>query len=170
MNSQYKTVLLTILTLSVFTIALVELSGVSSRALFNKFNIGDGGAHTHKGDGLSDSEADVRHKKAMAMPKTIIQFDDAKHSFGKIKEGDVVKHAYHFKNTGNAPLLISRATATCGCTVPSFPREPIPPGGEGDIVVRFDSHNRKGHQQKNVLISSNAQLEDMSIGFDAEVE
>jgi hypothetical protein len=81
-----------------------------------------------------------------------------------------VKHSYHFRNAGKAPLLISRAEASCGCTVPSFPKDPIPPGGEGDIMVQFDSHNKSGHQQKNVLIWSNSALEKMSIGFDADVE
>jgi hypothetical protein len=168
MNAQLKTILLTVITLSLFTITLVELSGVSSTALFNKYHFGSGGSD--KGVGLTNHEADQRHQQALAMPKTILAFTDTKFSFGKIKEGDVVKHAFHFKNAGNAPLLISRAEASCGCTVPSFPKEPVPPGGEGDVLVQFDSHNRKGHQQKNVLVWSNSQLEKMSIGFDAEVE
>jgi hypothetical protein len=168
MNSQLKTILLTVLTLSAFTIALVELSGVSSTALFNKYSIGKGGA-ADKDNPVTVDESSKRHKEAMQMPKTEIAFTDTKFSFGEIKEGQVVKHAFHFKNSGTAPLLISQAVASCGCTVPSFPKEPIPPGGEGDIMVEFNSKNRKGHQQKNVLIFSNAQLEKMSIGFDAEV-
>jgi hypothetical protein len=168
MNTQLKTILLTVLTISLFTIALVELSGVSSTALFNKYHIGSGGAD--KGAGMATNEADERVKQAQSMPKTQIAFTDTKYSFGKIKEGDVVKHAYHFRNAGSAPLLISRAEASCGCTVPSFPKDPIPPGGEGDVVVQFDSHNKKGHQQKNVLIWSNSTVEKMSIGFDADVE
>jgi hypothetical protein len=166
MNAQLKTILLTIASLSLFVIALVELSGVSSTALFNKYGIGSGGSQQT----MPKAEADQRVQQAAAMPKTIIVFDDTKYSFGKIKEGEVVKHAYRFRNAGKAPLLISRAEASCGCTVPSFPKDPIPPGGEGEIVVQFDSHNRRGHQQKNVLIWSNGQLEKMSIGFDAEVE
>jgi len=168
MNAQLKTILLTVLTLSLFTLALVELSGVSSTALFNKYHIGKGG--TDKGAAMTQPEADKRVQQAESMPKTEMQFTDTKYSFGKIKEGDVVKHAYHFKNAGKAPLLISRAEASCGCTVPSFPKDPIPPGGEGDIIVQFDSHNKSGHQQKNVLIWSNSTLEKMSIGFDADVE
>jgi hypothetical protein len=164
MNPQLKTVLLTILTLSVFTIALVELSGVSSTALFNKYGIGKG--HEHK---ESLSEEQRRENEMRAMPKTTIEFTETKHSFGTIKEGEVVKHAYHFKNTGDQPLLISNAVASCGCTVPAYPKEPIPPKGEGDIVVEFNSKNREGHQQKNVLIYSNAQAESISIGFDVDV-
>src|SRR5205085_2197960 len=111
-----------VLTLSLFTIALVELSGVSSTALFNKYRIGSGSAD--KGAGSTNTEADQRHKQALAMPKTILEFTDTKYSFGRIKEGDVVKHAFHFKNAGSAPLLISHTTVSCGCTVPSFPKEP----------------------------------------------
>jgi hypothetical protein len=163
MNPQLKTALLTVLTLSVFVIALVELSGVSRSALFNKYGIGDG-THVH-------AEAPPsREAQAAAMPKTTIEFTDTKHDFGTITEGEVVQHAYHFKNTGTNPLLISKAEASCGCTVPEWPKEPIPPGGEGDIVVQFNSRNRTGHQQKNVLIYSNAQLEAMSIGFTVEVK
>lgn len=164
MSTQLKTILLTVLTLSVFTIALVELSGVSNTALFNKYGIGEGG-HEHE----PETEIQKREKKMKAMPKTVISFDDTKHSFGTIKEGEKVKHSYHFKNTGNAPLLISNAVASCGCTVPSYPKQPIQPGEEGDIVVEFNSKNRPGHQKKNVLIYSNAQQESLSIGFDVDV-
>lgn len=166
MNAQAKAILLTIATLSLFVIALVELSGVSSTALFNKYGIGKGG---HSDNAVTFDEGSLRHKKALDMPKTEMTFVDTKHNFGQIREGAIAKHAYHFKNTGKAPLLISQAVASCGCTVPSFPKEPIPPGGEGDIMVEFNSAHRKGHQQKNVLIYSNASIEKMSIGFDADV-
>ncbi len=166
MNPQIKTILLTVLTLSVFALALVELSGVSSTALFNKYGIGDGGNHVHEDEKLVDK----RKEEAKAMPKTQIAFDNTKHDFGAITEGEVVKHAYHFKNAGTNPLLISNAVASCGCTVPSYPKEPIPPGGEGDIVVEFNSTNRPGIQNKNVLVYSNAQEEAISIGFTVEVK
>ncbi|OJW95704.1 MAG: hypothetical protein BGO70_10655 [Bacteroidetes bacterium 43-93] len=110
-----------------------------------------------------------KEQELKAMPKTTIEFTETKYSFGTIKEGDVVKHVYHFKNTGTNPLLINNAVASCGCTVPSYPKEPVAPGGEGDITVQFNSHNKDGHQQKNIMIYSNAQQEAMSIGFDADV-
>ncbi len=166
MNAQLKTILLTVASISLFVIALVELSGVSSTALFNKYGIGNGGTHEH----MPTSEIDQRVQQAATMPKTILAFEQTKYSFGKIKEGSIVKHAFRFRNAGNAPLLISRAEASCGCTVPSFPKDPIAPGDTSEIVVQFDSHNRHGHQQKNVLIWSNGELEKTSIGFDAEVE
>lgn len=166
MNQQLKTILLTVLTLSAFTIALVELSGVSSTALFNKYGIGEGSNHVHENEMiLEDPDA-----KLKGMPKTTIAFDDTKHDFGTITEGDKVTHGFHFKNIGEHPLLISRAVASCGCTIPSYPKEPIPPGGEGEIMVEFNSTNRVGEQIKNVLVYSNAQEEAMSIGFVVEVK
>lgn len=166
MNAQLKTILLTVLTLSAFTIALVELSGVSSTALFNRYGIGEGDSHVHQ----DEAQVSKRESKIKEMPKTTIAFDDTKHDFGTITEGDTARHSYHFRNAGDQPLLIARAVASCGCTVPSYPKEPIPPGGEGDILVEFNSHNRVGMQNKNVMIYSNAQQEKISIGFSVEVK
>lgn len=172
MNAQLKTVLLTILTLSCFVIALVELSGVSKTAIFNKYDIGGSNSGmSSAAAALNDpNSVDARTKRMHDMPKTTIQFDTTKFSFGEIKEGAVVKHAFHFKNTGTNPLLISNAVTSCGCTVPSYPKEPVPPGGEGDIVLQFNSKGKHGMQHKNVLIYSNAQEEAMSMGFDADVK
>ncbi len=158
MNQQLKTVLLTVLTLSVFVIALVELSGVSKTALINKF----GGEEMH--------QTGARNEAISKLPKTTISFAEQKHSFGTINEGDKVRFAYKFTNTGANPLVISNAVASCGCTVPSFPKEPVPPGGEGEILVEFNSKNKKGHQEKSVMIYSNAQQEAMPIQFDVDVK
>ncbi|XZF14422.1 DUF1573 domain-containing protein [Chitinophagaceae bacterium MMS25-I14] len=169
MNPQIKTILLTVLTLSCFAIALVELSGVSSTALFNKYHIGNGGPGVPPPPPFPPTEADKKVKEAMAMPKTTIAFDSTQHSFGTIKEGDVVKYSYRFRNTGQYPLLIAKTDVSCGCTTPSYPKEPIPPGGDGVIEVQFNSAHKEGHQQKNVMVHSNAQNESISIGFDADV-
>lgn len=163
MNNQFKTILLTVLTLSVFVIALMELY-VGADALTAKLGWRDT-SHINTNEQIQNAEAQVN-----AMPKTVITFDDTKHKFGTIKKGEKVTHAFHFKNTGNNPLLIVKAVASCGCTVPSYPKDPIPPGGEGDIVVEFNTSNQKGHVMKNVLVYSNAQQEAMSIGFEADVE
>lgn len=164
MNPQLKTILLTVLTLSCFVIALVELSGVSQTALFNKYHIGSSST------GMTTSEVDNRTQQVATMPKTTIQFIDSFYSFGSIKEGDVVTHAFRFKNTGTNPLLISKADVSCGCTVPSFSKEPIAPGAEGKIDVQYNSKGHPGHQHKNVIVHSNGQLEAISIGFEADVK
>ncbi len=165
MNPQFKTILLTVLTLSMFVIALVELSGVSSKAIFNKYNI-DLADHKHHQHEAAREKASINKD----IPKTTISFQETKHDFGTITEGEVVTHAYKFTNSGTHPLIITDAVASCGCTVPSYPKEPVPPGGTGEIVVSFNSKGRPGHQQKNVMIYSNAQTEAMSIGFTVEVK
>lgn len=166
MNQQLKAVLLTVLTLSCFVIALVELSGVSSTALFNKYGIGKMGSNNSP----APNEAMARDKQVATMPKTTIYFYETKHSFGEIKEGDVVKYPYRFKNTGTNPLMIAKVDVTCGCTVPTFSKEPIQPGGEGEIMIQYNSAHHPGHQQKNALVHSNAQDEAISIGFEADVK
>ncbi|HLO70189.1 MAG TPA: DUF1573 domain-containing protein [Flavipsychrobacter sp.] len=167
MNAQLKTVLLTVLTLSVFTIALVELSGVSSTALYNKYKIGNGGAHSHDPE---LSEVQRKENEAKAMPKTKIEFAEMRHNFGTITEGEKVKHAFKFKNTGDQPLLVYNVVAGCGCTTPSWSKDLVMPGQEGEIQVEFNSENRPGQQSKNVLVYSNGQDESISIGFDVFVE
>lgn len=165
MNAQVKTILLTVLTLSVFTIAIVELTGVSSRALFNKYGIGPQPASSTDTD-----ERTAREKAVKSMPETAIYFYEEQFDFGKVKEGEKVRHAFKFKNLGENPLMISDAKASCGCTVPSFSKEPVLPGKEGEIIVEFNSKGRKGKNHKSVMVFSNADREKVSVSFDAEVE
>ncbi len=88
-------------------------------------------------------------------PLPSMVFTEESFDFGTINEGDVVDHVFTFTNTGDAPLIISSATATCGCTVPDWPREPIAVGAEGQIKVQFNSRNKPGIQNKTVTITAN---------------
>lgn len=88
-------------------------------------------------------------------PLPAVAFEEELHDFGTIKEGDVVEHVFQFENTGDAPLIISSATASCGCTVPVWPKEPIAVGEKGEIKVRFDSKSKPGIQNKTVTITAN---------------
>ncbi|MBC7915209.1 MAG: DUF1573 domain-containing protein [Pyrinomonadaceae bacterium] len=85
----------------------------------------------------------------------ILQFDKDNYDFGKIKQGEKAAHEYKFTNTGKTPLIITDATATCGCTIPEYPKEPVAPGQSGVIKVVFDSANKSGMQHKVVTITSN---------------
>jgi len=64
-------------------------------------------------------------------PLPVMAFDESVFDFGEVESGDIVEHTYVFKNTGEGPLLISNATASCGCTVPSWPKDPIEADSEG---------------------------------------
>ncbi len=88
-------------------------------------------------------------------PVPSFEFVETSFDFGTISEGDVVDHVFTFTNTGEAPLIISSATASCGCTVPVWPREPIAVGGTGEIKVQFNSRNKPGIQNKTVTITAN---------------
>lgn len=88
-------------------------------------------------------------------PVPSFQFEEELHDFGTIKDGDVVEHVFSFVNTGEAPLIISDAKGSCGCTVPDWPREPIPVGGTGELKVKFNSKNKPGIQNKTVTITAN---------------
>jgi len=83
------------------------------------------------------------------------KFEKEVYDFGEIKEGEKVTHDFKFKNSGNSPLIISSATATCGCTIPDYPNEPIAPGAEGVIRVVFNGAGKLGMQNKVVSITAN---------------
>ena len=84
-----------------------------------------------------------------------IEFSKQTHDYGTIKYGANGTSTFSFKNTGNAPLIISKATGSCGCTVPSWPKTPIAPGATSEITVKYDT-KRPGPIAKSVTITSNA--------------
>ena len=82
-------------------------------------------------------------------------FENKRHDFGTVNEGDIVRHEYKFTNEGKVPLIITNAKATCGCTVPKWPTDAIPPGGSGSIEVRFDTKNKPNRQGKPITVTAN---------------
>ena len=80
-------------------------------------------------------------------------FDSPKHSFGEIREeAGRVKHSFEFRNAGNEPVVILSVATTCGCTVASFDRNPIPAGSSGAVEVSFDPTNRAGKFEKDISV------------------
>jgi hypothetical protein len=90
-----------------------------------------------------------------AGPTTTIEFEESEFDFGTIDEGEKVSHTYKFTNTGSEPLIIKDAKGSCGCTVPSWPKDPIAPGATGEMLVEFNSKGKSGSQNKRVTITSN---------------
>jgi Protein of unknown function (DUF1573) len=84
-----------------------------------------------------------------------IVFEANTFEFGKINQGEIVKHTFNFKNDSDEPLIISSAQASCGCTIPSYPKDPIAPGQEGKIDVQFNSTGKQGVQNKSITITAN---------------
>lgn len=85
-----------------------------------------------------------------------ITFENTEHNFGDIKQGDVVEHTFTFTNTGTQPLVIERVEATCGCTTPSYTKEPVMPGKTGTVTAKYNSTGQMGLQKKPITIHSNA--------------
>jgi hypothetical protein len=88
-------------------------------------------------------------------PLTTIKYDSERFEFAMVDEGEVVSHVFKFTNTGKEPLLISNAKGSCGCTVPTWPKEPIPPGGAGELKVEFNTKGKPGRQSKRVTVTAN---------------
>ena len=84
-----------------------------------------------------------------------IKWEGTTVDYGTITQGDNGSREFEFTNTGNAPLIISNATGSCGCTVPQWPKEPILPGQKSTIKVHYDT-NRLGSFTKTVTVVSNA--------------
>jgi len=84
-----------------------------------------------------------------------MSFEETVHDFGTVIEGKFVNHIFKFTNTGKVPLLISDAKATCGCTVPEFPKEAIAPGESSQVSVRFNTAGKKKEQSKPVTLTAN---------------
>ena len=82
-------------------------------------------------------------------------FESLDYDYANIYKGDNGVCQFTFKNTGKAPLQITNCRASCGCTVPSWPKEPIAPGKKGVIQVKYDT-NRLGNFNKSITVTSNA--------------
>ena len=94
---------------------------------------------------------------AMTAQQPVITFEKTEHDFGKINETDGrVSVDFEFKNEGMAPLVLSNVRASCGCTTPSWTKEPVEPGQTGKITVTYNPNGRPGRFQKTVTITSNA--------------
>src|SRR4028118_1304797 len=90
----------------------------------------------------SMNDAVVTDTVANIKDSTTVQLIDTVYDFGKITDGEKVEFSFRFKNTGKNPLVVSEASASCGCTVPEKPDEPIRPGETGFIKVAFNSQGR----------------------------
>ncbi|MGB7785463.1 MAG: DUF1573 domain-containing protein [Salinimicrobium sp.] len=99
-------------------------------------------------------EAAERDAQAVYYPE--MKFDETEFDFGTIEQGTPQEHTFTFTNTGKAPLVITNASSSCGCTVPSYTKEAIAPGETGELLVKF---NGSGQNQvtKTVTVSANTE-------------
>ncbi|MEP7255599.1 MAG: DUF1573 domain-containing protein [Ferruginibacter sp.] len=113
---------------------------------------------------------DVSRRNEEALKdSTSVEIIDSVYNFGKVMDGEKVEYNYRFRNIGNKPLIIIKASASCGCTVPQKPEKPILPGEIGFIKVVFDSKNRIGEAHKSITVVSNANPEFPQLMLTGEV-
>lgn len=106
-----------------------------------------------------------------AQKKAIIAAEVTSHDFGEIKESDgKVSHTFVINNQGEAPLVITRVIASCGCTTPEWTKEPIAPGKSGDIKVTYDPSGRPGPFSKTISVYSNGKTGSFILTIRGEVK
>ncbi|MBR6417265.1 MAG: DUF1573 domain-containing protein [Bacteroidales bacterium] len=84
-----------------------------------------------------------------------IEFSEQEHNYGTLQKGGDGNCEFVFTNNGNEPLILSNVKASCGCTVPTWTKEPIMPGQKGSIKVRYNTNNI-GAFTKTITVTSNA--------------
>ena len=92
-----------------------------------------------------------------------IAFDKVNFDFGDVVQGEKIEHVFEFRNEGRTPLILSNVLSTCGCTVPEWPKEPVPYDSTGIVKVIFDSSSKIGRQNKVVTIRSNSKEGDFRL-------
>ncbi|MBP6624671.1 MAG: DUF1573 domain-containing protein [Chitinophagaceae bacterium] len=84
-----------------------------------------------------------------------MKFVSDDHNFGTIPEGPAVSYDFEFKNTGKEPIILSSVQASCGCTTPSWSKEPILPGKSSKVTATYNTQGRPGNFVKTITINSN---------------
>lgn len=98
----------------------------------------------------------------------VIKFKHEKHDFGKVAQGVPAVYTFEFTNTGNAPVIISNAQASCGCTTPDWTKDPVMPGKTGIVKASYNAASM-GPFTKTVTVTSNAETPTVVLTITGEV-
>ena len=99
-----------------------------------------------------------------------LKFSDKIHRFGKVIEGEQLQYNYQFTNNGDAPLVFLKYEVACPCTIAIMPEAPILPGEDSNILLKFDTTDKIGYQDRTVKIYSNASESPHEIRFTVNVK
>jgi len=111
----------------------------------------------------------VEQKDSINPNAAEISLENESFDFGLLDKGAPCTTVFKFKNSGKEPLILSNVRASCGCTTPSWPKEPIAPGASSEISVKYDS-NRVGKFSKTATITSNAKTATKVIKISGEIK
>ncbi|MES2394714.1 MAG: DUF1573 domain-containing protein [Bacteroidota bacterium] len=99
----------------------------------------------------------------------VITFSEEKHDFGNVTQGEKVSYSFIFKNTGGSDIVISSAQGSCGCTVPTYSKQPVKAGQEGKIDVVFDSEGKSGLVEKTITLVTNCNPSTKTLTISASI-
>lgn len=109
---------------------------------------------------------------AYAVAQAEIKFDKTTHNFGKFSESaPKVSCTFTYTNTGDAPLIINQAVASCGCTVPEYTKTPVKPGEKGTIKITYNGEGKfPGHFKKSITVRTNGKVEMTRLYVEGDME
>lgn len=118
-------------------------------------------------DVVKNTKSAVKLGEAGTAPKML--FNETTHDFGKMIQGERVVYSFKFVNTGGSDLVITRVSTSCGCTLVKYTDKPVAPGKDGFIEVAFDSHGKKGIQNKSITVLANTEPNSIKLRIKAKV-
>jgi hypothetical protein len=105
----------------------------------------------------SNLESAKERDAVIGLGSAIVEFDQTEYDFGELVEGEIAEGTFKITNKGKVNLIITSAKATCGCTVPEWPRDPIAPGASANLKFTFNSSGRVGKQNKSITLQTNSE-------------
>lgn len=103
-----------------------------------------------------DHTPSIKDNGASKMKPEHMVFNEDSHDFGAIPEGPAAEYEFKFKNTGSEPIVITKVHASCGCTTPSYSKEPVKPGETGTVKAVYNTQGRPNPFNKSITVVSNA--------------
>ncbi len=100
----------------------------------------------------------------------VLKFKIEKHDFGTVPEGPAAVFEFEFTNEGKEPLILSNVQASCGCTTPTWPKEPVLPGKSSTIKASYNTQGRPGPFTKSITVTSNAKTPSTVLMINGTVE
>jgi len=119
---------------------------------------------------MFDSGMDSVKIDSLNQHKTTLKFEKELFDFGEIKEGTILERKIVYTNTGQNPLVIFSASGSCGCTVPTYSKEPLASGASDTLFVSFNSTGRSGNQSKAVKVFANTEPSFSEFKFTVKVK
>lgn len=173
MKDKIQIGLLSVIAIALVALAYHQFSGSSSSSSASTTNSVAANIDASNPVTLSDKPFDPMANEAAPVdntPKTTVNFKEYEHDFGNIKQDSENKKVFTFTNTGKEPMIIETANGSCGCTVPNYPKAPIPPGGTGEIEVVYKPGKQENAQTKTVTVIANTEPKETTLRIKANVE